>query len=229
MNQTDSDPFQELVDAMRRVLSQTTTAPAPAPAPDPAPSISSSAPIYTANTMVNPVPYSGSVEECNGFLMQCLLSLEMQPHRFPTERAKIAYILTPLTGRALQWAESLWHQNGPATQTLGAFCTHFREVFGRPAGDASIGEQLYHLKQGQKSIQEYTHCFRTLAASSGWNERSLLTTYRQGLEPSLRLHLSAYDDNMGLERFLQLSIHVANRIQGGMEEHLCQKPAIFLH
>ncbi len=41
-NQTDLDPFQELVDAMRRVLSQTTTAPAPAPYP--APSVSSSAP-----------------------------------------------------------------------------------------------------------------------------------------------------------------------------------------
>ncbi len=32
-------------------------------------------------------------------------------------------------------------------------------------------------------------CFCTLSASRGWNERSLLTTYRQGLEP-LRLHLS---------------------------------------
>ncbi len=152
--------------------------------------------------------------------MQCSLALEMQTHHFPTERTTIAYILTLLTGRVLQWAESLWHQNGPATQTLGAFYINFREVFGRPTGDASIGEQLYYLKQGQKSIQEYTRHFRTLAASSGWNEHSLLTTYRQGLEPSLRLHLSAYDDTMGLERFLQLSIRVANRIQGCMEEQL---------
>ncbi len=145
--------------------------------------------------------------------MQCSLALEMQAHRFATERTTIAYILTLLTGRVLQWVESLWHQNGPATQTLGAFYINFREVFGRPAGDASIGEQLYYLKQGQKSIQEYTRHFRTLAASSGWNEHSLLTTYRQGLEPSLRLHLSAYDDTMGLERFLQLSIRVANPMQ----------------
>ncbi len=80
----------------------------------------------------------------------------------------------------------MWKQNGPVTQSLNAFTTHFREVFGRPVGDASVGEQLYHLKQGKTSVQDYALRFCTLAASSGWNERSLLTTYRQGLEPSLR-------------------------------------------
>lgn len=34
--------------------------------------------------------------------------------------------------------------------------------------------------------------FSTLAAACGWNKLSLLTTYWQGLEPSLRLHLSSY-------------------------------------
>uniref|UniRef100_A0A9J8BDC1 Gypsy retrotransposon integrase-like protein 1 n=1 Tax=Cyprinus carpio carpio TaxID=630221 RepID=A0A9J8BDC1_CYPCA len=34
--------------------------------------------------------------------------------------------------------------------------------------------------------------FRTLAATSGWNEQALLTTYRQGLDPRVRLHLSLH-------------------------------------
>lgn len=220
MDQTDSDPFQELVDAMRRVLSQTTTPPAPAPTSDPAPSISSSTPIYPASHMVNPVPSSGLVEECNGFIMQCSLVLEMQPHRFPTERAKIAYVLTLLTGRVLQWAESFWHQNGPATQSLEAFFSNFPEVFGWPVGHASIGEQLYHLKQGQKSIQEYGLRFCTFAASSGWNERSLLTAYHQGLEPSLRLHLFTYDDTMGLEHFLQHRLTQGLCLYCGKDRHV---------
>ncbi len=53
-----------------------------------------------------------------------------------------------------------------------------------------------------------------------------LTTYRQGLEPSLRLHLSAYDDTMGLDCFIQLSIRVAIRIHGCMEVNRCQNPPI---
>lgn len=48
----------------------------------------------------------------------------------------------------------------------------------------------------------------TLAATSGWNEHLLLTTYYQGLEPALQLHLSANDDT--IEILIQLSIWVAN-------------------
>lgn len=40
------------------------------------------------------------------------------------------------------------------------------------------------------------------------HEYSLLTTYCQGLKPKLQLHLSAYDDVIGLEKFIQLSIRV---------------------
>ncbi len=133
MNQTDVDPFQELVDSLCRELSPPVTT-TPAPKPVSSPVTSPPGPIYSASPMVNPAPYSGS------------LTLEMQPHQFPTERAKISFILSLLTGRALQWAKSLWKQNGPVTQPLNAFTTHFREVFGRPAGDVSVGEQLYHLK-----------------------------------------------------------------------------------
>ncbi len=211
------------MDSLRRVLTPPVTT-TPAPAPVSSPVTSPPGPIYSASPMVNPAPCSGSADDCNGFLLQCSLALEMQPHRFPAERAKISFILSLLTGRALQWAESLWKQNGTATQSLNAFTNHFREVFGRPVGDASVSEKLYHLKQGKTSVQDYALRFRTLSASSGWNERSLLTTYRQGLEPSLRLHLSAYDDTLGLERFIQLSIRVANRIHGCMEVNRCQNP-----
>lgn len=51
-----------------------------------------------------------------------------------------------------------------------------------------------------------------LAAASGRNERSLLTTYRQGLEPNLRLQLAAHDDGIGLEKF-----RVTHRVQGCMK------------
>lgn len=87
-------------------------------------------------------------------------------------------------------------------------------------GHASIGEQLYHLKQGQKSIQEYALRFCTFAASSGWNERSLLTAYHQGLEPSLRLHLFTYDDTMGLEHFLQHRLTQGLCLYCGKDRHV---------
>ncbi|XP_051555990.1 uncharacterized protein LOC127442186 [Myxocyprinus asiaticus] len=108
--------------------------------------------------------------------------------------------------------------SSPVTQSLDSFTQNFREVFGRPVGDTSVCEQLYNLRQGESSINEYALKFRTLAASSRWNEPALLTTYRLGLEPRLRLHLSSFDDSMGLERFIQLSIRVANRMRSCLDE-----------
>ncbi len=70
-----------------------------------------------------------------------------------------------------------------------------------------------YIRQGSMSINQYLLKFRTLAAASSWNEQALITVYRQGLDPKLRLHLAAYDDTLGLERFIQLSIRCSNRMQ----------------
>lgn len=121
MSQTGDEPFQELLDTLCQVLSTAQpTGAAPA---------SALSPIYSASPMINPVPYSGSAGDCNGFLIQYLLTLDMQLHCFPTERSKISFILSMLTCHALQWAEPLWQHDGPATQFLETFIAHFCEVF----------------------------------------------------------------------------------------------------
>ncbi len=214
---SSSDPFQEIVDHLKRTLTIMTTTTATTSVTTTMTSSSTNPPVIVS-PMARPAPYSGRAEECNRFLLQCSLALEMQPHLYTTERVKIAFIISLLNGRALQWAETIWAQAGTVTQSLNSFITHLREVFGTPARDSSAGEQLYHLQQGNMSIHDYALKFRTLAAASGWDESPLLTTYQQGLEPRLRLHLAAYDDTIGLERFIQLSIRVANRMHSCMED-----------
>lgn len=95
MSTSQLDQFQMLVDLLHRSLTNPSTTTVTAP-------ITSLPPAIVASPMANPVPYSGSTEECNGFLLQCSLALEMQPQRFPMERAKIAFIISLLKGRALQ-------------------------------------------------------------------------------------------------------------------------------
>lgn len=112
-----------MVDNLRRIL----TAPASALSTPVTSLRYASPPVYVASPMANPAPYYGLVED-NGFLLQCLLALEMQPHHFPTEKAKISFILSLLSGRALLWAETLWSQAGPVTQSFDSFTTHFWEV-----------------------------------------------------------------------------------------------------
>ncbi|KAK3541619.1 hypothetical protein QTP86_033070 [Hemibagrus guttatus] len=75
------------------------------------------------------------------------------------------------------------------------------------------------------SVSDYALQFRTLAAASAWNEQALITTYRQGLDPRVRLRLAAYEDSIGLERFIQLSIRFATCMQLCLEEHQGQTAA----
>ncbi len=150
-----------------------------------------------ASPMARPAPYSGDPEECNGFILQCSLTIDLHPQMFLTDQAKIAFVITSLTGPALRWAETVLSQAGPATHSYAQFLAHFREVFSSSPGDSSVGEQLYQLRQGSMTIHQYALKFRTLAAASGWNEPSLITAFRQGLNPRLKSHLAAYETPMG--------------------------------
>lgn len=200
-----SDPFQEIVDSLRSILTTSASTSTSVTI------TTTSSPTVVTSPVTKPAPYLGSPEDCNGFLLQCSLALKMQPHLYSTDQAKIAFIISLLTGRAVQWVEIIWTEAGSVTQSLDNFVNNFHKLFGKPAGDTSVGEQLYHLHQGKMSNNDYALKFRTLAAASGWNERSLLT-YWQGLETRVRLHIAAYDDTIGLKHFIQLSIRVNNRM-----------------
>ncbi len=156
--------------------------------------------------MARPTSFSGEAVTYNGFLLQCSLYFELQSHQFTTERSKVAFIISLMTDRALQWAEALWSSQSPRISSLEDFVTHFREVFSQPTTEVSVHDELFRLRQADSSIHEYTLRFRTLAASSGWNEVALLSTYRQGLNPALHQQMSIYDDSVGFESFLQKAV-----------------------
>ncbi|KAK3550720.1 hypothetical protein QTP70_003960 [Hemibagrus guttatus] len=218
------DPLQDLVAALRQVLAALLT---PAPTPPTttsADTVTASLAPLCSSPKAQPAPYSGSAEDCNGFLLQCSLVLEMQPHLYPTERSKVAFVITQLRGQALLWAKSLWSQDSPVTQSYAVFVEHFKEVFRKPSWDSSVGEELCKLQQGKLTVTEYALQFRTLAAKSGWNEKALLAAYRQGLSPQVRLHLAAHEDAIGLERLIQLSIRVATRMQSCVHRSQDQSP-----
>lgn len=151
--------------------------------------------------MARPSSYSGE-GECSGFLLQCRLYMEINANQFVSESAKISFILSLLTGRALNWAQALWNSNAPALQSLSSFVEHFQIVFSQTTNAISVHNQLLRLRQGRSTVSEYALQFRTIAASSGWNEIAL-SAYRQGLNPDICLQLAIYEDSIGIEKLIQ--------------------------
>ncbi|KAL0195101.1 hypothetical protein M9458_008673, partial [Cirrhinus mrigala] len=190
-----TDPFLELVNAIKAVL-----------IPTPTPSSASGSP------MAVPAKFAGEATECSGFLLQVNLYIQMQPQQFPSEKAKVAFLTSLFTGKALQWAKAIWNSNNRIINSYELFTNHFSEVFSMATGTISASDQLFRLRQGSTDVNKYTLHFCTLAVASGWNEVALLGAYRQGLNPEIRAAMAIYDDSIGLESFLQRTTRVAQQL-----------------
>ena len=163
--------------------------------------------------LATPEKYDGSPDGCDGFLVQCPLYFAHQPAAFSDDAARIAFSITLLRRRALQWASAIWSCGGELTRSFTDFTNHFREVFDHPAEGRSAGGQLLALWQGSQSAADYAMRFCTLAAASRWNNSALLAVFRQGLSRELQSELACRDQDADLEHFIQLAVRLDNLVR----------------
>ncbi len=93
--------------------------------------------------------------ECGGFLLQLSLFIEMQPQKFVSERSKVAFLISLLSGQALLWAQAILNSQSSLINSFDAFSAHFKEVFGLSTGSLSLADQLIHLRQGTSSASDF--------------------------------------------------------------------------
>ncbi|KAI4900898.1 hypothetical protein NFI96_007223 [Prochilodus magdalenae] len=187
--------------------------PRPPAAPEPAPQGSIRQSSQAESHLPSPEKYDGDPGSCRGFLLQCTLAFEQQPSRFPTERAKVAYIISLLTGRALSWATPVWEKQPTVCATSRAFMAALRSVFDHPVCGGEIGSRFFRIRQGRRSVADYAIEFRTLAAESNWNSASLMEAYHQGLSEELKDELAPRDPPSSLEDLIELSLRLDNRLR----------------
>lgn len=160
---------------------------------------------------VLPEKYSGSEGDCNGFLLKVRIAIASNASHFPTDCSKIMFLVTLLEGRALTWAEAVWSRATGSSTTFEDFARHFKEIFGQPSGGTTASDQLLQLRQGSDTVLDYIIRFRTLAASSGWNDQALISAYRHGLGSVLQLQLAVAEDSLRLEGLMNFALRVAAR------------------
>ena len=171
-----------------------------------------------------PERYEGSPGGCRAFLTQCQLIFELQPQTFPTNAARVAYIVTQLTGRARSWATAMWHAGRPCLRTSGEFMAEMQRVFDRSATGLEAGRDLLRLHQGQKTVSDYSIDFQTLATNSGWEGRALVDAFLQGLAEPVKHELLTRELPEELEEMITLAIRVGARL----EDQRRTTPARFL-
>ena len=95
-------------------------------------------------------------------------------------------MMSSLTGRALDWAVAAVGRNPWLSSSLPEFLEEFRRVFDHPSQGSDAAGRLHSLRQGARSVADYTLEFRNLAADSGWDDTALRSAYQRGLSEKIK-------------------------------------------
>lgn len=156
--------------------------------------------------MTPPERYAGEPETCETFLLQCDLYLASRPPL--SDRQRIAFILGHLKGKAGEWGTAVWSCNGPEIADYERFRQSFCATFNHPHKGQSCGDLLRKLQQGSSTTAQFVLSFRTLAARSGWNNSALISHFRAGLRPEVRLALTGRVMEDSLEAVMTTAIQL---------------------
>ncbi len=156
----------------------------------------------------NPPVYDGDSNSCQAFLSQCSLVFSLQPRRYATEEAKVAYVLTLLTGRVREWGIAVWRSRAPCCATFVDFRQEMAKLFDRSAQGDEAAAQLSRLSQKKCSVTDYA----IQQAAAGWNEGALCVRFLEGLDYAIADELAAMDLPRELENLINLTLRVEGRL-----------------
>uniref|UniRef100_W5LZZ7 Retrotransposon gag domain-containing protein n=1 Tax=Lepisosteus oculatus TaxID=7918 RepID=W5LZZ7_LEPOC len=196
---------QQLADHFALPPSPPPAAPAPAP------------PVQTQiNLLPPPLPekFDGDSSSCQGFLTQCQMAFHIRPDCFPNDGERIAFMVSCLSGRALEWAGHLLSRNAPETANFPLFQTALQSAFGQLHSHHLIVARLTSLTQGSRSFQDYSSEFHFLAAQLAWDHNALIHYFRLGLSDELKDHVVHLPlDFPSLDSFISRVFELELRLQ----------------
>uniref|UniRef100_A0A8D0AZ46 DUF4939 domain-containing protein n=1 Tax=Sander lucioperca TaxID=283035 RepID=A0A8D0AZ46_SANLU len=103
--------------------------PPPVSSPSPA---TSGAFSFREPKVPTPDKYDGDLGRCRSFLMQCGLVFDLQPNSYATDKARIAFVIELLRGRALDWASAIWERQDICMASYQEFTAEMRKLFDHP-------------------------------------------------------------------------------------------------
>ena len=159
-----------------------------------------------------PMIYEGDLAKCRGFLAQCDLLFSHHTSRYPCDESKVAFVVSLLSGRALDWAVAVLKKTRTFYSNYRAFITEFRLVFDHSPVGSDVGSRLLTICQGNRSVAEYAVEFRLLAAECNWDDDALSCAFRRGLNESVKDKI-LLDQPDSLAALISLCLFVDDRLR----------------
>ena len=159
-----------------------------------------------------PMAYDGDIAKCRGFITQCELYFGNQSLRFSSDESRVGFVVSLLSGRALDWAVATLKKSQTFFSNYHEFINELRLVFDHPPVGTDAPSKLLTIRQGNRSVAEYSVEFRLLAAECTWNDEALACTFRRGLNDSIKDQILLEQPD-SLTKLIALALFVDDRLR----------------
>lgn len=136
-----------------------------------------------------PEDFSGDPKKLEGFIMQSMNVMEVQPGNFPNDIVKINYMISFLRDGPLKAIQALKTSPypAPALSSFAAFLSYLRLNYGEPDARASAKRSLAELVQTSSAAKFFSD-FRQLMAIIGYDldAEYIIDQARDKLKPELK-------------------------------------------
>ena len=182
----------------------------------------SAAPFFTTTTpepkVGNPERFDGDPAQVRAFLTSCRLQFALQPRTFATEGARVGFAITHLTGRARLWGTAEFERQTAACSSFNLLAEEMLKVFDLGSSTDEASQALMTIRQGRRSVADYSIDFRTLARRSSWNMEALVDVFLHSLADYLKDELVSHDRPSTLDEAIALAVRIDRRVQARRHE-----------
>ncbi|XP_054423673.1 retrotransposon-like protein 1 [Pteronotus mesoamericanus] len=166
----------------------------------------------TAGQLPPPRPFSGDRREYREFIVLCQLILQSYPRRFYSDRLRVRYVISHLSGMALEWAQGLVQANSPLINDFPAFLEAMSEVFEYRQAMRVAEDAMFRIRQGDRAAIDYIKEFQGLVPTLGWPDEVLQAHLCQGLNEEIRHYLFRVPQPDSLDSLVVLILQIEEKL-----------------
>ncbi|XP_004699169.1 retrotransposon-like protein 1 [Echinops telfairi] len=159
-----------------------------------------------------PLPFSGDRREYHEFLVLCQLTILNHPRMFYSDQLRVGYIITHLSGMALDWAKKLVQADSPLLESFPGFMAAMSSVFEYQQVTRMAEEAMFNIKQLERPAAAYISEFQSLVSILNWPDEVLQAHLCQGLNDDIRHYLFRVPQPDSLDSLIVLILQIEEKL-----------------
>lgn len=152
------------------------------------------------------------------------IHFQFQHSVFCSEQAKVGFIISLLTGPAQAWATAEWSRASPTCSSYQVFSKELIKVFDPSKPDKEAALKLSDIRQGSRSVANYSIEFNAKSFHSQSAKSVLFTIFYKALSEKVKNELTVRELPGRLDGLIDLAIHINRRIREQAKEHSRSHP-----